>query len=308
MKKIIIVLIILILLPTLCFSDIAFTDNKWETTFDCVDATQQTPALNCDGMSWGGDWFCASAPTLKTTISIEANNPLGSGKGMKKFTCDGDDNHTGTIGVTLPTPQKELWIRFYHLYEEGFAWDSLIYDKSIYLHTASGSFPFEARNLEPDSNYTILAQNTSAPYQVSTEYGWAAVNGGQTGDGKFHCFEIYIKLDTNQTDGIGRIWIDGILRAENTSVDWSNGDAVTQDGIVYMDFLSNQLDPSGGPFFEYFDDLTIVNNASALTKRDVEDNLYIGPITQSGSGQVSVGISGTPTTVNSTGTPWQVGN
>jgi len=219
---------------------------------------------------------------IYSQIFASANNPAGSGgNGYRHKQGDGHSQGTGSLIVQFPAKEKEIWVRWYMRWEDGFAWSSMDVDKSIYLYTGYEAdkmgYEFEARSY---SNYSLLAQGTSDYYQVNTDtYGFQQINGGIVGNNTWHCFEVQIKLDTDQTDGIGRIWIDGVLKAENTSVDWSNGVASRKEGISYFAFESNQAwVQNSRPVYVDYDDMVVYNTTPPGRDSSPNNNPFIGPL------------------------------
>jgi hypothetical protein len=164
-------------------------------------------------------------------------------------------------------------------YESGFAWigGGPGYDKWLYILTGGST------DVIPEfagAGITAYAQGPGIGenYQVNTSsYGWDDIMGGATSDGLWHCYEFYIKMDTDQTDGVGRIWIDGTLRAENIAVNFSGGDAASQPGWTRTLIGSNQSTPDNGRVMAVdFDDMVIYS--STPPNVDADGNPFIGPI------------------------------
>ncbi len=254
-------------------ASIAAINIPWSTTFDCAAESTQYNGTLCDGLKWGGAWFFGN---YRTQITSVANNPNGGGgRGARFWIGDGVNANTGTITVTFTSPQKELWIRWYMRYEAGFQWGKLYYDKNLYIYTGVPNI-----SVIPEfysEKYVVIAQATPNYYQVQStnEGGWSSIMGGNKSDGKFHAYEIHLKMDTDGTNGEGQLWIDGVLRASNTSVDWSNGNAKAQQGWVNFHFNSNQKSPNnGGAEYVDYDDIAVYN--SMPPKRDTDGNPFIG--------------------------------
>jgi hypothetical protein len=251
---------------------ISFNDGRWSTTFNDVGACTQRvdcPSTTPDGvsMSWGSG--CVNGKC--TTITPAANYPNGGGgNGIRFWVGDGHNITSGAARVSLPAPTKELWIRWYARYEKGFNFNGLSYDKWLYLRTAGRSAIIEPVRSD---GFAIIAQGTNDYYQAScTNCGFYTNN---LANGEWHAYEVHMKMDTNGKDGIGRLWIDGKLVIENTSVDWSNGDAGTRKGWTWFDFHSNNREPANGrPMYFDYDDIAISTKG------------YIGPINPSGPGPV----------------------
>lgn len=106
---------------------------------------------------------------------------------------------------------------------------------------------------------------------------------GKYGDGKFHEYEVHIKMDTDSKNGIGQLWVDWVLVAENYNVDWSGGSESARAWWKYFDFENNQryTDQMNGPIGDKlayidYDDMTIYNTVPP--NKDSNWNPFIGPI------------------------------
>ena len=94
--------------------------------------------------------------------------------------------------------------------------------------------------------------------------------------------EVYIKMDTDSTNGVYRMWVDGQLIVDNSSVNYSNGSNVTRAGVKWFDFNNNQGWPaSGRAMYVDYDDIAIYNRDPG--KRDEAGNPWIGPVNGSSS-------------------------
>lgn len=266
-------LIIFFLWPNFSLAAISFTDGKWETTFDCAEQIQYQSAMDCDGMVWSGNWSCNGKVT---TIESSANNPLGNGGGAKFWKCSGDVNLcTGTIAVVFPLPQKELWVRWYEKYETGFQWNNSIDIKSLYFK-ATDSNPYVGYQY---GNYRFYwgGAGGGPTFPTGETGGWDDVYPLGIADGMWHCFEVYMKMDTDGTDGTGKIWVDGNLVANQSGFSWSGTDSKPHPGWENFEFLSNQKDPGlERAYYVDYDDMAIYN--STPPNLDANGNSFIGPI------------------------------
>ncbi|NTW27246.1 MAG: hypothetical protein HGA36_02910 [Candidatus Moranbacteria bacterium] len=272
---------------------ISFDSNgRWETTFNCPEWIQNN-ALSCDSLDLFGSWF-TTMENKGSQITASANNPLGVGGGFRHWIGDYIQNavnisndNSGPIGPEFPSPQQELWIRWYLRFEEGMAWDDATYTgtklypyyhKLLYIYSAGTTQVIPGFVIS--DNMALTAQATSNYYQVATPSGsgdWNRINGGNTGDGEFHLYEVHIKMDTNQTDGVGEFWIDGALVASNYAVDWSDGDAFAKQGWEYIKIGNNQAwSHNNRAVYEDFDDIVIYNTTPP--NLDTNGNPFIGPI------------------------------
>ena len=283
MKKYVNYLVVLsffMVFPVASYAAISFTNGKWETTFDCAEGqSQDDPSLNCNGMVWWGDW---SYNSKRTTITSVANNPLGSGRGAQFWKGSGGDHRiTGTIRVAFPSPQKEIWVRWYEKYESGFRWNLASEEtKELYFHDGNGrSDPYIGFAYGAFETYTGINGAPTSAFPRSETSGWddlfRTTNG--VADGTWHCLETYMKMDTNGTNGVGRLWVDGVLVASKTNVNWSSNTGKPNAGWTEFDFLENQKDPGmSRDYYVHVDDIVIYNTTPP--GRDALGNPFIGQI------------------------------
>lgn len=393
------IIILLIIIPSITFADITFTDNKWENEYDCAtqnqvetwppecnDMTYQTfqgfkfisltdgstnkwtqstfntdeyylnssdlddpntdpevvgilgtiqdedgtAGALLDGQSGWGNPDGQPSATLYVKQSIDpdgrdpnyiytyktrntalltdsitsileaASNPLGTGKGMRFRIGDGNAIQSTPAKVTFSSPQPELWIRWYMRYEDGFKWNGQISsDKNLYIHTNPSVAQAIAEFRDTTYAVTSAGGGTSIPVQTEAGEGWNGIMGGDESDGLFHCYEIHLKMDTDTTDGIGQLWLDGILKDETITANWSWGIEAAKLGWGYINHTSNQATPDNRKA-AYLDwDGMIIINSSSYTGfvKDAEGNDMIGPI----------GYTPTPTTSGTTRNGFGVG-
>lgn len=243
-----------------------------------LDLSLVTPYNTTGGSGSAATLMITSFSTEKDQITGDANYSGGKGdKGFRHWKGDGQNVNGGGVEIVFPAAQKELWIRWYMRYEQGFSWSSLVYDKILYIHT--GVLGTDTAFIHYGLNEMVpSAQGTSDPYQVRTgSVGWEQTQGGSVGDGLFHAYELHLKMDTDGTNGIGRVWIDGILRAENTHVNFSNASATARLGWPNILVGSNQATPNNSKCsYVDYDDMIVYNTTPPSV--DAEGNPFIGPI------------------------------
>ncbi|MEK7657929.1 MAG: fibronectin type III domain-containing protein [Patescibacteria group bacterium] len=102
-------------------------------------------------------------------------------------------------------------------------------------------------------------------------------NGNKTSDGQWHMYEVHLKTDTNGSNGIAEMWIDGVKRLSYSNAYFGSAGF---DGILIG---SNSRDPLNGRCMAVdYDDIAISNTGP------------IGPITGGGDAQapsVPIGLS-----------------
>lgn len=203
----------------------------WQTTFP--DSTcpywNQTMGLGddvvCargDGLAGHGAWTTPGHP-MGDEITAAANNPSGGGgKGFRHWRCDGMNCNGGGIQIELPTGLTDMWLRFYMRYETGFNWSpagSPGYTKDIYMlgNTASDyTLGFHGGNSWGLYTIGIAGTPFTGTYFLGSP-GWQGINGGLTGDGRFHCYEAHHRLAVRGNDGVVEIWVDGARTFSTTT-------------------------------------------------------------------------------------------
>jgi len=268
----------------------AGVDLPYSTSFDC-DEWVETEAgdwpPNCDGVEAG-----LFAEFFGTSITSDANNDsnVSGTKGMRFLKGDGANDDSTIARIVFNEDQKEFWVRWYVKYETGFAWASYTYDKLIFFY-------LDSTGIGGISASSITALNLWSSFPSTSwnaDIGFQDIWGGGTAisDGSWHFIEVHVKMDTDGTDGVGQVWIDGVLKIDEDDISWSTDQAsVRANGFDGFMFDHNQSAPgnSGGigtPAYIDYDDIAI-----SLTG-------YIGPvvgaITTTGriaiSGNVTIGV------------------
>jgi len=262
----------------------------WETSYDCEEWEHGQGEINCQddenalaiALNYQGT-NCAAEPEA---ITASSNYPLGNPDSLGQRHCQGDGggDNNGGLRVDLDAPQDELWIRWYMRYEQGYHWDGdhtpppgLLYDKWLYINSG------EPDAIIPEWNdwhgTTIACANGYR--SRSWIYGWddvmvngTTIDGHKASDGAWHSYEIHIKMDTDGTDGLAYMWIDGNLRMSDTGADFGS-----TPGWFKVFFGSNQAYADNGkPMSVDFDDLKIVDETYPDFTTDDFGNQMIGSI------------------------------
>ncbi len=195
-----------------------------------------------------------------TQVTPAANYPGGGGgNGLRFWDGDGNNSHSAFPEVFFPSPQKELWFRWYMRYQQGYVWNPLNYAKHLYVWSAAGSS--SSNGAIPEfawaNNYRIYAEAPSGGTSYSGNTGWQSLFGTAS-DGSWHCYEIHIKMDTNQANGIAEMWLDGVNQFSVTNANFSGGNGTAAQGWLYVDIKSNQSSPSNGTcMYVDYDDIAI---------------------------------------------------
>lgn len=292
-----IILVVFVLLSPVCSH--AVSSMPWSTTFNYGPCSQQGGGgqPNCgtttpDGIyfNWGGNAVSGNY----TQVTSEANYPGGAGgNGMRSWLDDTANEVSGSVRIDFPSPQKEFWLRWYERWQVGAKWDwsyaaTTPYHKSMYLRSNGTSDPyagFYGRN-----GYRLYNQGSTGGLLAVTPGGWETVYPTGISDGSWHAWEIHMKMDTNNTNGVGQVWMDGVLIGSKTDFNWSNGDTASRAGWTWFSPVeNNQGTNNGGAIYIDIDDMAIQNTTPS--NKDAQGNPYIGLIGR------SVGTAPPPATV-----------
>ena len=233
--------------PNNAFADV---NLPWSTTYNCNDWTQSMGLfnVNCDGLTGYGGWTTVNG--AEEQITAAANNPAGGGgKGQRHWAGDGPTNNSGGLRIVFLTHQPELWVRWYMRYELGFQWNPLIADKWLYFDSG------QPQAVVPEwygSDKLNIWSNTSGNHAGATD-GWTTTMGGPTSDGKWRLYEVHLKMDTDGTNGIGEIWIDGVKKLSYTNINYG-----TQAGWLFFALGSNKgVTNNGRDMYIDYDDVSV---------------------------------------------------
>lgn len=268
--------VILLSLIILTFSGVANAgiDLPQKTTFNCNTWTENYPSIikpNCDGL----EAIMWSNTNLHNQITSSANYSAGNGgNGWRVWLNDGNNNNSDVYGFVFNTPQKEIWCRFYIRYQIGFAWQggSPYYHKVVYLYSSSGANGGFEWGHTGGSGRVNAWSNYDSTIPTSSGNVWESLFPNGKSDGSWHCWEFHAKMDTNSSNGVGELWIDGVKQVSSSTMNWSGGNAtVRSQGWTKFGLSINQHSPAntvgiGSPAYVDFDDIAINNTG------------YIGPL------------------------------
>ena len=202
----------------------------WSTTYNCNDWDQGMGLLksnvNCDNLVGYGNWTTASGS--KEQITAAANNPAGGGgKGQRHWLGDGSASNSGGTSLSLASP-KEFWMRWYMRFEKDFEWSSLSNYKTLYFDLGqqdATTIQFKSFDL---LNFWVVfsgAPNYSSPsgngWNTIMANGALDANSNRRSDGQWHAYEIHMKMDTNGSDGVAEMWVDGVKRFSYANVNYN---------------------------------------------------------------------------------------
>lgn len=288
-------LINLFLTVQFAFADITFTNNYWSTTFNCKEQTITSTGTNiCDEMDVLERYQCeADSPYKDTLITSSANNSSGGGgRGYRHWLGTDRNNHSSAFSIQFPSNLDEVWVRWYARYQTGFIWGGIYEHKVVYFW---GNLQWLYVNM-PNQTGSGTPLDTVALVVVGGESvsvnqnGWYTTQGGATGDNNFDCYEVYLKINSQSgvADGIIRYWLNGILVAEDTSVDFLIVGAGTE--LTRVDIGQNHnVANNGACAYEDFDDIAVATAGYASFVKDTANNDMIGPL---GGGSTTQTIGG----------------
>lgn len=238
------------------------TAGVWETTYDCPAWSQAdgAGALSCPDLGGGGGWTCdnGNGTTEAEQITASANYPGGrGGRGQRHWEGDGTNVNSGGLRILLSQPQQELWLRWYMRWEAGFAWAQLSYDKILYIYPPAGGGLVVALQWADQmsvAEYFLPGRSYASP----EGFGWPTIMGGPASDGQWRCFEVHLRTDTDGTNGLAEIWVDGVLHLARYDVNNGNG---AHPGWSEILVGSNQSAPANGRcMYVDYDDFAIGNS------------------------------------------------
>ena len=243
------------------------TPLVFQTTFACADWDQAMglgDSVVCstgDGIAGLGGWTTSAGD--RDQITATANNPAGGGgKGFRHWRGDGQNNNGGGLQIELPAPATEVWVRFYMRYQSGFKWanNEPQYTKDHYWNIGqNGQFTFGF-----SSGAVYLHTYRGTVTNMRSSQTWSSIMGGSAGDGKFHCYEYHVRMDTNGANGIAEIWYEGTKVLSLNNVNWNDGGGARWS---YFGLGENQYNPTnGGSMYTDYDDIAVSTTG------------YIGPL------------------------------
>ena len=246
-------------------------------------ACQTLKGSNDPLINW--EWDDGNQSLSTTESTSQAASPNGSNTGGARFYVgDGVNSQSGQLIIDFGSFKPELWIRYYMRYQAGFVWSGggqPAYDKNLYIWR---QFGVDGMSINPQyhgsatggGNWTLAILGETYPVVASPALSWTDVFGNPA-DGHFHLFEVYLKMDTDSTDGIGKMWIDGQKVMESNTVDWSGGNATFRTGWKEIEFEANQDSPNnGGERYVDYTDLEIWD--STPPNVDANGDPWIGPV------------------------------
>jgi hypothetical protein len=103
-------------------------------------------------------------------------------------------------------------------YENGFQWNPLTNQKILIVNNLAQNrtiieYAWSDETWVSVSNYGgYYASGTGNGWNTIMANGGTDANGNKTSDGQWHLYEVHLKTDTNGSNGIAEMWIDGVRR------------------------------------------------------------------------------------------------
>ncbi|MEF3692435.1 MAG: hypothetical protein V3574_05275 [Candidatus Moraniibacteriota bacterium] len=262
-------------MPNFSRAAISFTDGKWETTFKCPNEWQGGDgAIICsDGVFnryLDGACIGTTGDKLVQIVNVANYSSGGGGMGMRQWYGNGKNNKSGGIGITFPSAQSEVWMRWYQRADAGLQ-DGLNQGetKTLYFKHGDSLNALSFGLIGTDQwRFWLVATDSSTPISIEG-YGWASLISQKN----WEAVEVHIKADTNNSNGVLQAWVNSTLIMNITNADT----APTSAGWTGIEFPSNHdifTNEACAPIDH--DDVVIYN----LTPpgRDASNNPFIGPI------------------------------
>jgi hypothetical protein len=210
--------LILLLIPSLSWGTASL---PWSTTFNCPDWTQSDGNPSCDDLVTHGEWKCdTDTPSKEELITVSANySGGGGGKGQRHWEGNGTNDVSGGTRLVFTSAQTEIWIRFYVRFESSYAWTSRIQNKMLFIEAGATDVIF---GFNGGDTMSFNTQGGGAPtdhISSASGTGWTTLMGGETGDGLWHFYEAHLIMDTDTTDGVAEMWVDGVQIIDRANVD-----------------------------------------------------------------------------------------
>jgi hypothetical protein len=211
------------------------------------------------------------------TVSISSNY---AHSGTKSFRfCYGNNEAQAALEVVFPTGQKHVFLQWWELREragdfpgaQNFDWagEKVMRLRSKVIENTGVDYPlgwaantggvdsFGTPGLDNAGILTIFGNSTASNGRdlVSLEYPMAR--------GEWHQFQMELDLGTLRTaNGAARLWIDGKLKGQATSVNLLPSVDATI-GIVWIGgWYSGSAGPNPSPACRYVDDIVISTTAA----------------------------------------------
>lgn len=250
---------------------------------------------------------CSGGQYSQLTADADYN---GTGKGIRWWVGNGKNDNSGSFMFKLASPTNELWVRFYKRYASGFSWsggapseEKVIWftndrndEPIIYEHSRDTCWG--DGDTRADAVYFWMQSNAKQEVLCGpANTGWKKTQGGSVGDGKWHAYEVHIKKDTNGSDGIIQVWIDGALKMDRRNINTGSASSWPRNILNFQINQDAAANSSCSPVD--FDNIAIYTTTPPA--KDSSGNAFIG-LLGGASSSTSTGGSDAGTTSGSSAT------
>lgn len=163
----------------------------------------------------------------------------GTGKGIRwwsggKWRIENvEADNSGSFALELANPTNEIWVRMYKRYAAGYTWlDNAPEEEKVLWFDNGGGVSAQpiifggnkddcwssGTNTTDALHFWMQGNSTNEVVCSSSNTGWKATQGGNTGDGQWHVYEVHIKKDTNGSNGVLQVWVDGVLKMNRSNI------------------------------------------------------------------------------------------
>jgi len=206
---------------------------------------------------------------------VTASNPLAGTYSARAY-MDADDNNDLYADLYVGARDgkddiENLWVIFKSRFNTGYPFSSAT-TKMIIINLYDTAGPTKKGQLilyvHPDGNYRLQECQANPGGNCPGDATWSEFpqNEGLPLAPKTDTtteMKVYIKLNTaGSSDGVYRLWIDDVLKAEYTGQDIrGNDDTVT---IGKINISASTTDPPSGSGYQYWDDIQIISSTAPL--------------------------------------------
>lgn len=259
MKKIRTPKMLTVLTILIIMSFFAWQAFAWTISRDFEGGTVGQVATGTSGFFW------VNSGNIKFSNSVVHN---GTKSVAAQFTSGSVDTTGATFEGNNATVSEggEAWYRGYFYFPTGWKWNGTT--KIMRFQTPRGYLSVLS------GNGSIQASNEPAVYAgYDGQPGILEATGSNFDTGKWQCIEMYVKLSSTAGKGIFRIWKDGILIYQRTTLPTVSGPGQGLNDVNTLFNYWNESSPQNQT--AYVDDIKITSDIPSNV--DAQGNRMIGP-------------------------------
>ena len=230
----------------------------WTTTATFEDLSIDSNAAGSTGWAWAG-----------SATYVEGTTVHGGSKSSRmEWPVDNDGWATcqGNPSVSEETSGAEVWYRAYHYFPANWQWADT-HKKHMRLHIANSN--------GDNQGWISIILLDSGELELSNEIDPLTAENAALGVnaplGEWAHYEIYTYL--HETEGIIRIWLNGVLVGEQLNCKTLNVATDKLDSAIFASYWNDPRSPQVQS--EYIDDVIITTDQPVNT--DMAGNYMIGP-------------------------------